>query len=485
MNLSLDNMDNLSDERKERIMGQVYTISEKYDGVKLTLIRNSKPYSKYYVQNWIVAYKGHVIYPNEFLYATNITNSMGASQFKIVHDLLCERNEYLEELPRNTEFQIEFIMNKPTITRNYNIFHSMYLIDCVSIENIEINFGKVKTEPMPYTTDATGLNKKLYAKALGIKVPHVFVNNSKLMDKFDTYELMKQELLSKESNLGGHIEGVVFESNDRKWKLVQEDQYDSNTRNKKKNLHRYENKGLELDYWNEVYSYAEEVVISIFTTYSQLSNMLEHLGKIIYHDNGIAELPMVKHNKKSLETILDDIHLTAKTILIKNLSGNNGVLIPGRFQPPTKSHIKIFENALLEYDKVIINIVNNVRSERNPFTFNEISNMIMSCISDNTDKLILQQTRSGNIVNMINKSSSNINAVICGTDRYDCYAKQLTNKGAPKLIEIERKDDISGTKIRSMVRGGNYNSDFLKFMHPELEHQKKCIWNTIRNYSEC
>ena len=42
-------------------------VVEKIDGTKLTLIRNDEPFDPDdYTKNWIVSYKGRIIYPTEF-----------------------------------------------------------------------------------------------------------------------------------------------------------------------------------------------------------------------------------------------------------------------------------------------------------------------------------------------------------------------------------------------------------------------------------
>ena len=77
------------------------TIEEKYDGTKLTLIRNSQDYSKDYRKNWIVAYKSFIIYPEEF---ENIDRSkikkesIGISQYAFVHDILKISQDKLKDI---------------------------------------------------------------------------------------------------------------------------------------------------------------------------------------------------------------------------------------------------------------------------------------------------------------------------------------------------------------------------------------------------
>ena len=60
---------------------------EKFDGTKLSLIRNSESFNKDdYTKNWIVAYKGNIIYPFEFKTVDEKSifyDSIGCSQYKL------------------------------------------------------------------------------------------------------------------------------------------------------------------------------------------------------------------------------------------------------------------------------------------------------------------------------------------------------------------------------------------------------------------
>jgi len=50
-----------------------FRVLEKIDGTKLTLIRNDEPFNpEDYTKNWIVSYKGRIIYPTEFISLTHL-----------------------------------------------------------------------------------------------------------------------------------------------------------------------------------------------------------------------------------------------------------------------------------------------------------------------------------------------------------------------------------------------------------------------------
>ena len=55
--------------------------------------------------------------------------------------------------------------------------------------------------------------------------------------------------------------------------------------------------------------------------------------------------------------IKDDIQLNAKTLIIKNLKGNNNCLMLGKFRIFTNGHLKVLKSALKDFDNVCICLV--------------------------------------------------------------------------------------------------------------------------------
>ena len=109
-------------------------VVEKVDGTKLTIIRNDSPFDPNdYTKNWLVAYKGNIIYPTEFGGLEGRekeikSQALGTSQYKFVHDHLKKIHPDTGSIPKNTEFFIEFVQNKPTVTRDYARKHGMFLV---------------------------------------------------------------------------------------------------------------------------------------------------------------------------------------------------------------------------------------------------------------------------------------------------------------------------------------------------------------------
>lgn len=483
LDLKILNMDKLSVEKQNAIMRGTYTITEKYDGVKVSLIRNTSDYDKdNYANNWIVAYKGNIIYPSEFEYVDSISDTIGSSQFTALHDLLKSRNHELCDIPRNMEFQVEFIMNKPTLTRNYEKFHVMYLINYSHItSDIKFDFGRVITCPIKSSVSYCDLKTKIYAKALGLQTPRIIIENQILNDQFVDYPRMKEVLLEMPSELGGKMEGVVLRSHDRIWKLVQPDQYDSKIRAQRKNAYRYTDRSRENAYWCKVYSYAKDILSTLFSDTCGIEYMLECIGVSLHTRLGCDDFPV--HDKKSVSSVADDIQLTAKTIMLKNLRGNNGVLFSGRFQPLTRAHCNIIVNLLTKYDGVVVNIVNDdKRTANNPFVYEELVDMF-GRVFPTVNNLFFQRTKTGNLNTIISKSPININAVVCGSDRYDGYEQQLQKIGSPTLIEIPRNDDISGTSLREQIRNDIFNSKFIVDKLTCDDEYYEFIRDTIKNNS--
>ena len=93
------------------LMDVPVTITEKTDGTKLTIVRTNNPFSSEWKRNWIVSYKGSIIYPEDFegvsqdLEKDIKETSIGISQYKYVFDVLkaAQKNHKTKTIPKNTE----------------------------------------------------------------------------------------------------------------------------------------------------------------------------------------------------------------------------------------------------------------------------------------------------------------------------------------------------------------------------------------------
>ena len=153
--------------KKEEFVSTPVKVEVKFDGVKITLVY--KDTTGDYTKDWIVSYKGEIQYPEEFDFAATSTikrSSIANAQFKIIFDHLKKITPNMPKIPLNTEFFVEFLMKKPTLSSNYTK-HGMILI-ASSPCKWEDNFGILKTQS---TFDTSKRDK--YAKILEISTPPV------------------------------------------------------------------------------------------------------------------------------------------------------------------------------------------------------------------------------------------------------------------------------------------------------------------------
>lgn len=440
---------------------------------KLTLLRNSKPFDKKdFTKNWIVSYKGSVMYNKEFTPVNREIikrDSIGISQYALIFDHLKRIHPYTQLIPKNTEFFLEFIMNKPTLTRKYESYHDLILLDRRSV-NYNINFNNILS-----TEEKEGNlhNLHVYSKYLGIRTPRKLIKGklfpfNKLLEntidielrnhflshkdsfekcqrhifKFNYLDVLKEALLSFESEFGNKMEGVVFTDKDNnRYKILQEDQHDSVTRKAIKQKYKG-SKEEETEYYRKLYNVAEDLInIANDDTIRSFEENLNLISRYVYN---VHYAGAINHPKKNDHQVRDDLYLTTKILLIKNRKGNNGALFLGRFDPPTKMHINIVENAYRKYDYVIIGIVN-----KNRVIDIELTKKMWRDIFPSIE---IVEARTGNLVRFIQKTDSNINAILAGTDREETYKIQLQNNPMIKVDHIPRVKDISATQLRAGLK---------------------------------
>ena len=474
------------------------TIEEKYDGTKLTLIRNSQDYSKDYRKNWIVAYKSFIIYPEE---VENIDrskikkDSIGISQYAFVHDILKNSQDKLKDIPKNTEFFVEFIMDKPTITRNYNIKHNLVLL-AYSKTTFSISNGRVSTVSPEYNTK----NIEKFSNMLNIRLPNklfkgklidmpkgaITHNVIKLFNDYrDAWEnsstytekeiIIRKIFTSFESSFGGKPEGVIVKDSEGNiiGKYVNEDQYDKTLRTEKKLKWKMDFE-KEQTYKDKLKEIAKDIIKNSYFP-KEFRKALSSLSDIVYSYN----LDNVEHTKKDNFKKQEDLFLIAKNLIIKNSEGNNWCLFQGRFQPPTKAHIQIIKECIDKYnfDGVYIVMIRGNKSVpfNNPFTDNLRKKIIDIQLKDYKGKYKILFTNSGLIPNIIGKLDKNINAIIGGSDRkneYEKFSKELD----VKFIEIKRtSDSISATKVRNSLINDDIKSfkDNMGFYDKNLYNEMK------------
>lgn len=471
-----------NDTKKELFIDTDLDVFQKTDGVKITVIRTDSKYNKSeegFYDNWIVAYKGNVLYLDEFEYASdiNIKKTVGASQFSVIlkHLRDLHTNGEIKNIKKNTEFLVEFMMNKPTLSSNYHRKHGMVLIG-YSKTKYKVKNGKVISKPEEFEVKG----RERIAKMFKFDIPvHVFSGKlgdlksfeSNIIDVrfkpiFNTYkekleesldqpelyiEILRDMFLELESIFGGKEEGVVLTAKDDSFnlKFQQEYQTDQKAREIIKMKHRLAAEENDT-YWEQIREKTLEIIDEIgvkdgdTTPIRKIMSQVSSLITIIANDINIS------NSKKSESTIIDDLQLSVKMKALRMLDGNNGALILGKFRVLTNAHTKIINDALKKYDTVNVVMVSNKETKKNlPLT----KKMIALTFGD---KINVAFAQTGNLITLLNKFDDNINVVIAGSDRVQAYKKQLLKSPDINVKEIKREDiDISASKVIASFADGD------------------------------
>ena len=444
-------------------------IEAKTDGVKVTVIKIADSGD---LSDWIIAYKGHILYSEEFNYNSddNIKkSSIGSSQFKIVLDHFKSLGK--TSIPVGTELQLEYLMRKPTLSSNYERPHGIVLIG-YSKSTYSAEFGILKTKNSGMKTE----KRDFYAKELKLNVPlKIFdgVLSSKeefergilakdlktafnkfkeffdFSDYTDTYNRLSSLLLGIPSVFGGKEEGVVLKFSDGKILKIQQDyQLDQVKRAEIKNKWKESDESSENQYWENVKGSAYDIFYKIDKQKS-LSDMLSQMSSLLkrYELN-------YSHSKKNETIIKDDIELNVKTLILKSLKGNNGCLVLGKFRVLTKAHFNLIKLATKEFDKVLVCLVSSKDTKE---TEDLRFRMLEVALKQFSNKVQIVKSSNGNLLRIISNSDFNINAVYAGSDRVSDYEKQLKNVLGMKVKELVRTDDdISATKVITNINNEKY-----------------------------
>ncbi len=459
-----------SQSRKEAFIYDKVKVEEKYDGIKVTIVHIDKTGD--YKQDFIVSYKSNIIYPDEFEYAVKSKirpESINNSQFTYIFDILKKCDS--KSLPLNYEFFVEFLMKKPTLQHKYKKIGAILL--AYSPCSYEVKFGRLFTKPKGFYTDS----RETYAKKLGFDYPRtVFEGNfanfergiksQELNDIFRTYKnLLKIEnidlyiqqisemFLKMESKYGGKPEGYVLTYPGFLLKIQQPYQVDPKARAETRSQYQGD-PDTENAYWANV-RLAALNIIGASNIKGSLNEILQKYGEALkkYKLN-------FTHPKKTQFQIKDDIQGNIKMIVIKRLKGNNNFLFLGKFRILTKAHYNIIKNGLKKYDNGVVCLVTSKDTKE----FEDLRlEMLKSCFPE----IEIIQHSTGNIISIMNKSKMNINAVLCGSDRYNDYVNQL--RANPDIQVVETPRDTGAISATAVIE--NLNSEiFFKRNTPSEIH---------------
>lgn len=390
-------------------------IVEKIDGTKLTLLRRNTPFDPNdYTKNWYVAYRGNIIFPGE---VRNLASrekdirgaSSGTAQYSLIHNHLARVHPRTRSIPPNTEFFIEFVQRKPTISREYPQLHGMFLT--------LYGPSRYKATGTHLVTDITPVEgqPKLeeYAQALDIRTyPVLFEGNlstlasfregiqselirrrfdalsKELQDAYDEkspdrplriidalYKVFSnfQTTLSTDADItpeGGFspAEGAVFTSPATKklYKALHPTGHDEEHRAQIKMKYREDDPAKEQAYWNGIVALAQEIAAEFAPakrrgiTEAELDEILESIHRECYYDSAIANrLGNLVHSKKKLIQKQEDLFLTTKTNVMRRLEigTQNGISV-GFFvvsgKPIHDGHWEMIKRAVEGCDEALI-----------------------------------------------------------------------------------------------------------------------------------
>ena len=456
----------------ENLLNTELTIEHKTDGTKLTVVHVKDDGD---ISDWIIAYKNQILYSEEYEFQDTskiVKSSIGTSQYKLVFEHFSKLGK--TGLPDNMEFAIEFLQRKPTLSSNYTNPHHLVLIGYCKCR-YTAEYGLLKTDSKTMNTEL----RDEYAEILKVDVPNklfkgylrdfekgiintalnkVYRNNEELFKTDNPKQLwnaITKTLLEVESVYGGKEEGVVIKYNDKIIKVQQEYQLDKDARRAIKAKYQEDSEELESEYWKKVQIAAKDLASKCNTgTFEmrllKLSELLETT------DFGIS------HSKKDDVQIQDDIHVNAKTLIRKQLEGNNGCVVLGKFRVLTNGHCNVINTALKDYDKVLVCLVTSKITKDTL----ELRRRMLEAVYGR--KVTILDTSSGNLLRIISTSPFNINAVFCGSDRYLDYVKQLDTSIGVDVREYPRDSNaISATKVIANID----NQDFFNANTPKEIHK--------------
>jgi hypothetical protein len=501
-------------------------VEEKIDGTKLLIIRTDVDDTKNWYNNWIVAYKGNILYPDEFNYLSDKEkqdvkkSSIGISQYAIVFDHLKSINA--SKIPKNTGFSLEFAQNKETLTRTYNVTQALFLRSYATVKYY-INKGFLTTSLSGgEVTDKKRVESM--AKKLGVFTFPVWldgyinsaesfrnaIKNSLLLnifnqtkinysDPMDIVSKFSNMVIQVESSLGGLPEGVVITTDDGKlYKVTQEDQYNLDVRGAKKGLYVMEPE-KEKVYQTTIRELAKGLISKL--DLSQPMNVV--LGKYNELVKQI-DLDKIKHGKKNNINKLDDLMLTGKFIIQQRTFIGTGTktlgIVPMAGKPVHAGHWKLIELAARENERVLVYVSEKGRIKTGEFPIQgrqmiEVWNDVLKkYLPSNVSIKFVESPVSNVRYALLDLESDPKDAPVVSIysdveDIQNYDLKELNTKypglgsmGKIKLRGVERTStvDISGTKMREFLLNNDKTSFFNYLPQPVSIEDKEKIWNIFK-----
>ena len=520
--------------RAQAIVSSNMVITEKVDGTKLTLVRTSAPYSADYTKNWIVSYKGAILSAGEFSHLSNddvddiSKSSVGIGQYALVFQHLKRINDRIADIPAGTEFSVEFVQNKDTLTRTYTNKGGMFLRSYGQVKYRVVS-GELHTSVVGDEITDNALVAKM-AKVLEIssfpvlhsgnlseenlsKNPLVAakMTNVDWTNPLEVVTKFSAAILSVPSSLGGKSEGVVLKlSSGEFFKLVQDDQYDSEVRDAKKELYRLD-PDTATAYFQQIRALIQSVFSEIGTDGKTQDDVVtgtntyinKHLGEL---KKFFDSLQKIAGGKKNLVQIKDDVHDTVRLLASKRVLLGTGSttlgLIPIAGKPLHIGHWKLIEKAAKENDTVVVYTSSSDRIKKGEFPikgddFVQLwSDIFIPHLPKNVRvKFVDSPVRSvmhelGWLEQTVVQDQAKVPVVSLYSDKDDVEVNfkdedlkkypSLLASGKIKKVGVERSStvNVSGTKMREFLMIGD-KSSFFKYLPPVSEKEKTEIWDML------
>jgi len=502
------------------------TVEEKIDGTKLILVRTDKDDEQNWYNNWILAYKGNILYPEEFKYLSDKdkegikTSSIGISQYALVFDRIKSIN--YKSIPKNTAFSIEFAQNKETLTRTYKITQGLFLRSYATVKYY-INKGFLTLSSGTEVTDKVSI--ATMAKKLGIYTFPILmdgyintqenfskaIKNDSLRVIFSQHTIDYSDplnivanfadiVLKLESSLGGTAEGVVITTQDGKlYKVTQEDQYDISVRGTKKDLYKMEPEKEQV--YNQTIRETAKMLIQKLDMNQPLNVILEKYNQLVKKVN----LSKIPHTKKSDINKLDDLMLTGKFIIQQRLfvGVNTQTLgvVPMAGKPVHDGHWKLIELASKENQRVIVYVSDKGRIKKGEYSITgeqmiEVWNDVLSKYLPSNASIKFVDSPVANVRYLLSDLNTDpedapvtkIYSDVEDIQNYDVDAlkskyPELYTAGKIQLRGVERTSttNISGTKMREFLQNNDKQSFFNYLPQSLSASDKQIVWNILTN----
>ena len=443
-------------------------------------------------KNWIVTYKGNLIYSTEFNHNTpeESKQSIGSSQFRFIFDILKDIN--VDDIPKGYQYFCEYLIDKPTLMSQYTNKYILILL-AYGPSNCEVKNGILKCDNTNFSFDYE--ERKVFAEKMGIYfppevadgiifptekffencnenvrkelTPHITDLKNAENDKELYFKTLSDLLINVESEFGGEVEGYVFDGCEKcPIKVQKPTQLDREERAKLKNQFKEDDLFKESQYWMKVKQTAIEILKKIKnkTIEGKLSEASKIVGKL--NVDGW-------HSKKNIPTIKDDIMLTLKMEIIKELA-DHFALVQGKFRVLTKKHKELIDKALKQNDGVVLAIISG---RKVPKAVKDLKRKVIeTCYGKEilNGKIDVVEATTGNINTILNKTVNVVTSLYAGTDRVDDYKTLLEKSGREiKVVELQRDENsISATKIISNLEDQTYFR----------ENTPKCAWKFYKDY---